>query len=165
MGSDSEGSRLAESERGVWFWLKRYSISTPHFYRKNELTLFRGRKTILPPNSGAQEHLQRELRQQRARRLECLLWRLGWRGLLPRLSLSLGDRGQFRDDECPRPGDQHRLHAQPQQPERHQDRPSSPEPASHSLRRALLMPRPGHSIAAVRELKSSLWARAGGKGP
>ena len=28
----SEGSRLAESERGVWFWLKRYSICTPHFF-------------------------------------------------------------------------------------------------------------------------------------
>ena len=45
----SEGSRLAESERGVWFWLKRYSICTPHFYRKNELILFRGRKTDSAP--------------------------------------------------------------------------------------------------------------------
>ena len=30
----SEGSRLAESEQGVWFWLKRYSICTPHFNQK-----------------------------------------------------------------------------------------------------------------------------------
>ena len=45
----SEGSRLAETERGVWFWLKRHSICTPHFNRKYELMLFRGRKTILPP--------------------------------------------------------------------------------------------------------------------
>ena len=45
--------------------------------------------------------------------------------------------------------------------------PSSPNPfASRSLRRALLMPQviPGHSIAAVRELKCSLWVTAGGKG-
>ena len=45
----SEGSRLAESERGVWFWLKMYSICTPHFNRKNELILFRGRKTVSTP--------------------------------------------------------------------------------------------------------------------
>ena len=50
MGSNSEGSRLVESERGVWFWLNRHSICTPHFNRKNELILFRGRKTV----SGAQ---------------------------------------------------------------------------------------------------------------
>ena len=45
----SEGSRLAESERGVWFWLKIYSICTPLFKRKNELVLFRGRKTVSAP--------------------------------------------------------------------------------------------------------------------
>ena len=50
----SEGSRLAESERGVWFWLKVYSICAPHCNRKNELILFRGRKTILTQNPGAQ---------------------------------------------------------------------------------------------------------------
>ena len=54
---DYEGSRLAESERGVWFWLKRHSICTPHFQRKNERNTFRGRETdFLPPNSGAQEY-------------------------------------------------------------------------------------------------------------
>ena len=47
----SEGSRLAESERGVWFWfwLKRHSICTPHLHRKNELILPRGRKTDSAP--------------------------------------------------------------------------------------------------------------------
>ena len=45
----SEGSRLAESERGVWFWLKRHSICTPCFIRKNELIVFRGRKTVSAP--------------------------------------------------------------------------------------------------------------------
>ena len=45
----SEGSRLAESERGVWFWLNRHSICTPHFNRKNELILFRGRETVSTP--------------------------------------------------------------------------------------------------------------------
>ena len=45
----SEGSRLAESERGAWFWLKRYSICTPHFNRKYKLILFRGRKTDSAP--------------------------------------------------------------------------------------------------------------------
>ena len=41
--------------------------------------------------------------------------------------------------------------------------PSRAKPACRFLRRALLMPRvlPGHSIAAVRELKHSLWATAG----
>ena len=29
----AEGSRLTESERGVWFWLKRYSICTPQFFK------------------------------------------------------------------------------------------------------------------------------------
>ena len=29
----SKCTRLAESERGVWFWLKRYSICTPHFLK------------------------------------------------------------------------------------------------------------------------------------
>ena len=33
---------------------KMYGIYTPQFNRKYELILFRGRKTILPPNSGAQ---------------------------------------------------------------------------------------------------------------
>ena len=33
---------MAASERGVWFWLNRYSICTPHFNRKDELILFRG---------------------------------------------------------------------------------------------------------------------------
>ena len=45
--------------------------------------------------------------------------------------------------------------------------PSRANSAPRSLRRALLMPQvnPGSlSIAAVRELKSSLWATAGGKG-
>ena len=50
----SEGARLAESERGVWFWWKRYGICTPRFNRKNELVLFRALILILPPNSGAQ---------------------------------------------------------------------------------------------------------------
>ena len=59
----SEASRLAESERGVWFfWLKRHSICTPHVNRKNELILFSGGgKPILPPNSGAQERGRRPL--------------------------------------------------------------------------------------------------------
>ena len=53
----SNGTKLTESERGVWFSWKRYGICTPHFNRKYELILFRGRKTILPtPNSGAQAH-------------------------------------------------------------------------------------------------------------
>ena len=44
--------------------------------------------------------------------------------------------------------------------------PSSPKPASRSYRRALKCHRsiPGHSIAAVGAVKSSLWATAGGKG-
>ena len=58
------GTKLAESERGVWFWLKRHSICTPHFNRKNELILFRGRKTDSAPKfwspalrwSGSQTH-------------------------------------------------------------------------------------------------------------
>ena len=50
----SEGARLAESERAVWFWLKRYSICTPHSNRKYELILFWGGKPILLPNFGAQ---------------------------------------------------------------------------------------------------------------
>ena len=50
----SKGTKLAESERIVWFSWKRYCICTPHFNRKYEPILFRGRKTILPPNSGAQ---------------------------------------------------------------------------------------------------------------
>ena len=47
---------MAESERGVWFWLKSHSICTPHL-KKIERTssLFSGGgKPILPPNSGAQ---------------------------------------------------------------------------------------------------------------
>ena len=52
----SEGSRLAESERGVWFWLKRNGICTPRFNRKYELVLFPGAETrfypqILEPSS------------------------------------------------------------------------------------------------------------------
>ena len=44
----SEGSRLAESERGVWCWLNRHSIlCTPRCNKKNELVLFRGRKPCL----------------------------------------------------------------------------------------------------------------------
>ena len=45
----SEGSRLTESERGVTFWLKRHGICTPRFNRKDELILFRGRKTDSAP--------------------------------------------------------------------------------------------------------------------
>ena len=49
---------------------------------------------------------------------------------------------------------------------RHPLGPSRAHSASRSLRRALLTPRvnPGHSLAAARELKSSLLATAGGKG-
>ena len=46
----SEDSRLAERERGVWFWSKRDSICTPHLNRKNEPNLFRGRKTRICPH-------------------------------------------------------------------------------------------------------------------
>ena len=53
----SQGSSLAESERGVWFRLKRHSICTPHFNRKHELILFRGRKPILQtPNCWSPGH-------------------------------------------------------------------------------------------------------------
>ena len=42
----SKGTRLAESERGVWFPWKRYGICTPHSNRKCELILFRGRSVV-----------------------------------------------------------------------------------------------------------------------
>ena len=48
----SKGTELAESERGVWCSLKMFGICAPCFNRNYELILFRGRKTILPPNSG-----------------------------------------------------------------------------------------------------------------
>ena len=41
-------ARLAASERGVWFSWKMHGIYTPHFNRKYELTLFRGRKRFCP---------------------------------------------------------------------------------------------------------------------
>ena len=47
----SEGSKLAESDRGAWFWSKRHSICTPLFFLKIERTssLFSGGgKLILP---------------------------------------------------------------------------------------------------------------------
>ena len=49
MGPEGVRDWSRESERGVWFWLNRHSICTPHFNRKNELILFRGRKTISAP--------------------------------------------------------------------------------------------------------------------
>ena len=42
----SRGTKLIESERGVWFSWNRYCICTPRFNRKNELIVFRGRKTV-----------------------------------------------------------------------------------------------------------------------
>ena len=42
-------TRLVEPERVVWFQRKRYGIYTPHFNRKNELVLFRGRKPDSAP--------------------------------------------------------------------------------------------------------------------
>ena len=45
----SNGTKLAESERGVWFSWKRYGICTPRFNRKYELIIFRGRKTESAP--------------------------------------------------------------------------------------------------------------------
>ena len=43
------GTKLAESERGVWFSWERYGICTPRFNRKYELVLFRGRETDSAP--------------------------------------------------------------------------------------------------------------------
>ena len=45
----SEGSRLAESERGVWFWLKRYSICTPHVNKKVRAQSFLGAENRICP--------------------------------------------------------------------------------------------------------------------
>ena len=45
----SKGAKLAESERGVWFWLKIHGTCTPHFKRKYERILFRGRETDSAP--------------------------------------------------------------------------------------------------------------------
>ena len=70
----SEGSKLAESERGVWFSWKRYCICTPHFNKKYKPNRYRGRETILPPNSGAQEEtaLRSRLWQRRVAMLHVL---------------------------------------------------------------------------------------------
>ena len=47
----SKGTRLAESERGVWFWLRRHGICTPHLNRKYELTLFLGAENRFCPQT------------------------------------------------------------------------------------------------------------------
>ena len=45
----SNGTKLAESERGVWFSWKRNGICTPHFIRKNKLILFPGAENRFCP--------------------------------------------------------------------------------------------------------------------
>lgn len=54
-------------------------------------------------------------------RLELLLWGVGRGRLVPRLGQPVGDRGHLFNDERARAGPRHRNHAQPEQPERHQD--------------------------------------------
>ena len=53
----SKGTKLNESEQGVWFSWKRNGICTVHtpFHKKEQARSFSGGgKPILPPNSGAQ---------------------------------------------------------------------------------------------------------------